>query len=83
MPRLSLEEYEQRLREVRLLALDVDGVLTDGGIIFIDDDHNTVLNEQIIQNIELSSELFEDKDNDDVLDQAEQADPLAQGETLP
>lgn len=54
-----------------------------GSIIFIDDGHNTVIHEQIIKNIELSSELFEDKDNDDMLDQAEQADPLAQGETLP
>ena len=41
MPRLSLENYEQRLREVRLLVLDVDGVLTDGGIIFIDDDRES------------------------------------------
>lgn len=39
MPRLSRVEYENRLRDVRLLVLDVDGVLTDGGIIFVDDDH--------------------------------------------
>ena len=38
MPRLSREEYEERLRQVRLLVLDVDGVCTAGGIVFIDDD---------------------------------------------
>lgn len=38
MPLLSQEQYEERLRGVRLLVLDVDGVLTGGEIIFIDDD---------------------------------------------
>jgi 3-deoxy-D-manno-octulosonate 8-phosphate phosphatase (KDO 8-P phosphatase) len=38
MPRMSQEEYEERLRAIRLLVLDVDGVLTGGEIIFIDDD---------------------------------------------
>jgi 3-deoxy-D-manno-octulosonate 8-phosphate phosphatase (KDO 8-P phosphatase) len=38
MALLSQERYEERLRGIRLLVLDVDGVLTGGGIIFIDDD---------------------------------------------
>jgi len=38
MARLSRDEYLERLRYVRLLVLDVDGVLTSGEIIFIDDD---------------------------------------------
>jgi 3-deoxy-D-manno-octulosonate 8-phosphate phosphatase (KDO 8-P phosphatase) len=38
MARLSHEEYQERLRGVRLLVLDVDGVLTGGQIVFIDDD---------------------------------------------
>lgn len=38
MARLSYEQYEERLRGIRLLVLDVDGVLTGGEIIFIDDD---------------------------------------------
>lgn len=38
MPLLSQEKYEERLRGIRLLVLDVDGVLTRGGIIFIDDE---------------------------------------------
>lgn len=38
MPRLSRAEYLERMRDVRLLVLDVDGVLTSGEIIFIDDD---------------------------------------------
>jgi 3-deoxy-D-manno-octulosonate 8-phosphate phosphatase (KDO 8-P phosphatase) len=38
MPLLSQEQYEERLRGIRLLVLDVDGVLTRGGIIFIDGD---------------------------------------------
>lgn len=38
MARLDRESYERRLRDVRLLVLDVDGVLTGGEIIFIDDD---------------------------------------------
>ncbi len=38
MALLNRAAYEERLRDIRLLALDVDGVMTDGGIIFIDDD---------------------------------------------
>ena len=38
MPLLSREAYEERLRQVRLLVLDVDGVLTGGEIMFIDAD---------------------------------------------
>lgn len=38
MPLLSQEQYLERLRAVRLLVLDVDGVLTGGQIIYIDDD---------------------------------------------
>jgi len=38
MARLSHERYEERLRAIRLLVLDVDGVLTGGEIVFIDDD---------------------------------------------
>lgn len=38
MPRLSRAEYDERLRDIRMLVLDVDGVLTGGGILFIDDD---------------------------------------------
>jgi 3-deoxy-D-manno-octulosonate 8-phosphate phosphatase (KDO 8-P phosphatase) len=38
MARLSRGDYLERLRQVRLLVLDVDGVLTGGEIIFIDDD---------------------------------------------
>lgn len=37
MARLSRDEYEERLRSIRLLAMDVDGVLTSGSILFIDD----------------------------------------------
>ncbi len=38
MGRLSHEEYQERLRGIRLLVLDVDGVLTTGEIVYIDDD---------------------------------------------
>ena len=38
MARLSRDEYLERLKPVRLLVLDVDGVLTSGEILFIDDD---------------------------------------------
>jgi len=38
MALLTRDEYEERLRSVRLLVLDVDGVLTGGEIMFIDDD---------------------------------------------
>ena len=38
MAMLDRESYERRLRDVRILVLDVDGVLTSGEIIFIDDD---------------------------------------------
>ncbi len=38
MPRLTRAEYEERLRDLRMLVLDVDGVLTDGGIVYIDAD---------------------------------------------
>ena len=37
MAGLSRAEYEERLRRIRLLAMDVDGVLTDGGIVYFDD----------------------------------------------
>ena len=38
MARLDRGSYEERLRDLRLLVLDVDGVLTGGEIVFIDDD---------------------------------------------
>ncbi len=38
MARLDRGSYERRLRDLRLLVLDVDGVLTGGEIVFIDDD---------------------------------------------
>lgn len=38
MAPLSRDAYEERLRSVRLLVADVDGVLTGGEIVFIDDD---------------------------------------------
>jgi 3-deoxy-D-manno-octulosonate 8-phosphate phosphatase (KDO 8-P phosphatase) len=34
MPRLSIPRLKKRLREIKLLALDVDGVLTDDSIYF-------------------------------------------------
>lgn len=34
MPVLTREQYEERLRAVRLLVTDVDGVLTGGGIVY-------------------------------------------------
>ncbi|MBD2338959.1 HAD-IIIA family hydrolase [Calothrix sp. FACHB-156] len=34
MNKISLTELEQRLSQVKLLALDVDGVLTDGGLYY-------------------------------------------------
>jgi len=34
MLRLTKQEYEERLRELRLLITDVDGVLTDGSIMY-------------------------------------------------
>jgi len=34
MPKLSREEFVERLKEIKLLALDVDGVLTDDSIFF-------------------------------------------------
>ncbi len=34
MQRLSKQAYEDRLRELRLLITDVDGVLTDGSIVY-------------------------------------------------
>ncbi len=37
MVRLSRAEYDERLRRIRLLVMDVDGVLTDGGIVYFDD----------------------------------------------
>lgn len=36
MARLDREQYEERLRAVRLLISDVDGVLTDGSICYVD-----------------------------------------------
>ncbi len=38
MARLDRGGYERRLQDLRLLVLDVDGVLTGGEIVFIDDD---------------------------------------------
>ncbi len=35
MPKLSAAEFRRRLRRVRLFATDVDGVLTDGGILVL------------------------------------------------
>lgn len=37
MAHLSRQEYEERLRRVRLLAMDVDGVLTSGSIVYAGD----------------------------------------------
>jgi len=34
MTKLSLEEFVERLKEIKLLALDVDGVMTDDSIYF-------------------------------------------------
>lgn len=51
-------------------------------LIMIDADHNTELQEQIIENLKLSSDLFEDKDEDDSLDAEEQEDSLASGELI-
>ncbi len=34
MPRLSISQLKKRLRKIKLLALDVDGVLTDDSIYF-------------------------------------------------
>ncbi len=34
MPKLSREQFIKRLKNIKLLALDVDGVLTDDGIYF-------------------------------------------------
>ena len=36
--RLTREEYMERLRSIRLVAVDVDGVLTDGSIVYGSDD---------------------------------------------
>ncbi|MEW5994331.1 MAG: HAD hydrolase family protein [Candidatus Zixiibacteriota bacterium] len=38
MPRLSRDEFIERLKSIKLLALDVDGVLTDDSIYFGPDD---------------------------------------------
>ena len=38
MAGLSRAEYEDRLRRIRLLLLDVDGVLTGGGILYFEGD---------------------------------------------
>jgi 3-deoxy-D-manno-octulosonate 8-phosphate phosphatase (KDO 8-P phosphatase) len=38
MARLRRAAYEERLRRVRLLVMDVDGVLTGGGIFYCEDD---------------------------------------------
>lgn len=35
--RLSRSELSRRLKAIRLLSLDVDGILTDGGLYFADD----------------------------------------------
>lgn len=35
--RLSLPDLSRRLRTIRLLSLDVDGIFTDGGLYFADD----------------------------------------------
>lgn len=35
--RITRHELSQRLREIKLVSLDVDGVLTDGGLYFADD----------------------------------------------
>ena len=37
MASLSRADYDERLRRVRLLVMDVDGVLTDGGIVYFED----------------------------------------------
>lgn len=61
-------------------------ISTDGNgdpIIFIDNNHNTEIREIIIDNLELSSDLFEDQDDDGELDSDEQDDSLAEGKVLP
>jgi 3-deoxy-D-manno-octulosonate 8-phosphate phosphatase (KDO 8-P phosphatase) len=37
MAKLSLAELRERLADIRLLSLDVDGVLTDGGLYYTED----------------------------------------------
>lgn len=39
MDKLSRQQLINRLRAVKLLSLDVDGVLTDGGLYYTDDGH--------------------------------------------
>ncbi len=41
MARLTREQYEERLRDLRLLTTDVDGVLTDGSIAYTGADTET------------------------------------------
>lgn len=37
--KLSRQQLTDRLKDIRLLSLDVDGVLTDGGLYYTDDGH--------------------------------------------
>lgn len=48
-------------------------------IIYIDEDHNEVLQKIIVDNLEESSDLFGDEDDDGELDDFEQENPLAEG----
>ena len=52
-------------------------------IILIDEVHNTEIRERIIDNLEISADLFEDQDDDGDLDSEEQEESLAEGKTLP
>ena len=63
MARLSHEEYQERLRGIRLLVLDVDGVLTSGGIVFIDDDREA----KILTHLDVGDRVarLHDEDHDD------------------
>ena len=37
--KLSRQQLTERLKDIRLLCLDVDGVMTDGGLYYTDDGH--------------------------------------------
>ncbi len=78
-------DLDQWFNNVDLDAPDVEISLGPDGqpIILLEEGHNQILLEQIIKNLELSSDLFEDSDNDDELDEAEQENSLAQGQLVP
>lgn len=51
-------------------------------VIFIDEVHNTDIRNIIIENLETSGDLFEDKNDNGELDVEEQEDSLAEGKTI-